>query len=193
MQAVMLSIHPKWVEKISAGWKTLELRKTVPNLPRPFKCYIYQTKHRWAFKLLRSLKLYNLADRLAIGFGKVIGEFVCDHILGHCEMANADIAEQQSRVRRDKILEYSGGKEVYGWHISDLMIYSKPRELQDFIVPSKIGCCNEGKCRGCNYFDRGNDFNIEHDCVAQFSTDEFKPLRRPPQSWCYVEEVPRNG
>ena len=193
MKAVMLSIHPKWVEKISEGWKTLELRKTVPNLPRPFKCYIYQTKHRWAFKLLRSLKLYNLADRLAIGFGKVIGEFVCDHILGHCEMANADIAEQQSRVRRDKILEYSGGKEVYGWHISDLMIYSKPRELQDFIVPSKIGCCNEGKCRGCNYFDRGNDFNIEHDCVAQFSTDEFKLLRRPPQSWCYVEEVPRNG
>ena len=189
MKSVLISIQPKWVEKIAAGWKTLELRKSKPNIPVPFKCYIYQTRHKWAFKILCSLKLHNLYDRLNGGFGKIVGEFICDNIMGHCEMANADIAEQQSFVKRGKILEYSKGKEVYGWHISDLVIYAKPRELWDFIAPSNIGCCNEGKCRGCKYFDRGNGFNIEDDCVAKFSTDEFTPLFRPPQSWCYVEEM----
>ena len=86
-----------------------------------------------------------------------------------------------------EIDEYLGRKDGYGWYISDLVIYDKPRELSEFIIPSKIGCCNEGKCRGCKYLDRGNGYNIEDDCIAKFSTDEFKPLRRPPQSWCYVE------
>lgn len=164
MKSVLISIQPKWVEKIAAGWKTLELRKTVPNLPMPFKCYIYQTKHRWAFKLLRSLKLHNLVDRLDIGFGKVIGEFVCDHILGHCEMANADIAEQQSCVRRGKILEYSGGKQVYGLHISDLVIYADPKPLRSF---------------------RSYNCSVKWENGYPVPTHEIK---RPPQSWCYVED-----
>ena len=66
--------------------------------------------------------------------GKVIGEFVCDYILSHCEMANADLAEQQSCVRREDIYRYSGGKEVFGWHISDLVIYDKPKQLSEFNI-----------------------------------------------------------
>lgn len=164
-KAVLISIQPKWCEKIAARWKTLELRKTVPKLPTPFKCYIYQTRFKWAFNLLRSLKLHSLADALESGRGKVIGEFMCDHILGHCEMANADIAELQSHVRRDKILEYSGGKEVYGWHISDLVIYEKPKDLDWFRKPAN--CFPQPgtvKCYVC------------HDCE----------IKKPPQSWCYV-------
>lgn len=43
-KAVMLSIRPKWVEKIANGEKTIEVRKTKPKLQTPFKCYIYCTK-----------------------------------------------------------------------------------------------------------------------------------------------------
>ena len=75
MKAVLISIQPIWCEKIAARWKTLELRKTKPNIPLPFKCYIYQTKFKWVFNLLRSLELDDIADALTIGFGKVIGEF----------------------------------------------------------------------------------------------------------------------
>ena len=39
MKAVMISIQPKWVEKIANGEKTLEVRKTAPEVP--FKAYIY--------------------------------------------------------------------------------------------------------------------------------------------------------
>lgn len=160
MRAVLISIQPQWVEKIAAKWKSMELRKSKPNIPLPFKCYIYQTRLRWVFKLLRMLGKDDIADSLTIGFGKVIGEFVCDFIIGHCEMANADIAEAQSFVRREKILDYACGKEVYGWHISDLKIYDKPKELSEFIGIKTIR----------------NGF-------------ELRLLERPPQSWCYVEEV----
>lgn len=171
MKSVLISIQPQWVEKIAAGWKTLELRKTVPNLPVPFKCYIYQTRLKWVFNLLRRLGMEGFADRLTAGFGKVVGEFVCDHILHHCEMANADIAEQQSYVRRKDILEYSGGKQVYGWHISDLVIYDDPKPLTDFAAQE----CLWHNIRNHGCIDASGERCL--DCR----------LKRPPQSWCYVE------
>lgn len=42
-KAVLISIRPKWVEKIANGEKTIEVRKTKPKLETPFKCYIYCT------------------------------------------------------------------------------------------------------------------------------------------------------
>ena len=39
-KAVMISIRPKWCEKICSGEKTIEVRKTRPKLQPPFKCYI---------------------------------------------------------------------------------------------------------------------------------------------------------
>jgi hypothetical protein len=40
MIAVLISIRPKWCEKIASGEKTIEVRKTKPKLLTPFKCYI---------------------------------------------------------------------------------------------------------------------------------------------------------
>ena len=45
-KAVMISIRPKWCEKIASGEKTIEVRKTRPKLETPFKCYIYCTQAR---------------------------------------------------------------------------------------------------------------------------------------------------
>lgn len=46
MKSVLISIRPKWCELIASGKKTIEVRKTAPKLPTPFKCYIYETKAR---------------------------------------------------------------------------------------------------------------------------------------------------
>lgn len=174
-KAVMLSIRPKWCEKIIIGRKTMELRKSVPKLEVPFKCYIYCTSgHPYI-----SVKCGNL-DRDTVRTntigrcnGKVIGEFVCDYILQRCEMANADIAEQQSCVRREDIyFKYSeeGKHYIYGWHISSLKIYDTPKELSKFSRPFE-NCidkvCDEFGCASCE--------NGGH-------------IKRPPQNWCYVEE-----
>lgn len=181
VKAVLISIQPKWCELIAAGKKTIEVRKTKPSIPTPFKCYIYCTKD-----------FYRNGDGYFQGkyCGKVIGEFVCDEITSGFWIAPfTDYLQSQSCLSYDEVCDYANGKPIFAWHISDLVIYDKPKELSEFIVPSKIGCCNEGKCRGCKWLDRGNGFNIEDDCFAPFDTDEYKPLRRPPQSWCYVEEV----
>ena len=101
----MLSIRPKWCAKIIIGRKTMELRKSVPKLEVPFKCYIYCTSgHPYISvkggNLDRDTVRTNTVGRCN---GKVIGEFVCDYILQRCEMANADIAEQQSCDSREDI------------------------------------------------------------------------------------------
>lgn len=132
MKAVLISIKPEWCELIAIGRKKLELRKTFPNLPIPFKCYIYQTKRSWVYRWAERLGFLKLAEVLPQGQGKVIGEFICFAKLGHCEMANADLAERASCVRREDILKYANGKEVLGWGICDLKIYDIPKPLSKF-------------------------------------------------------------
>lgn len=46
MKAVLISIRPKWCQKIISGEKPIEVRKTRPKLNTPFKCYIYCTEGR---------------------------------------------------------------------------------------------------------------------------------------------------
>ena len=193
MKAVLISIQPKWVALIRTllGYenrrplykKRLELRKSAPK--PPFKAYIYETKG----KRIRISPIFYDHE----GSGKVIGEFICDYVVRHCEMGNADLAEEMSCVPREDILKYSNGKEVFGWHISDLVIYDKPKELSEFYVEGDCDCMN---CKKCAWFDRGNGYNVEDDCnlaykgVAEHKS--FKPIIRPPQSWCYVEEGAEN-
>ena len=44
-KAVLLSIKPVWCRKIILKEKTVEVRKTKPEIVKPpFKCYIYCTK-----------------------------------------------------------------------------------------------------------------------------------------------------
>lgn len=69
-KAVMISIRPKWCEKICSGEKTIEVRKNRPKLETPFKCYIYETQG-WVEK-------DNIME-FRRG-GRVIGEFTCDRI-----------------------------------------------------------------------------------------------------------------
>ena len=177
-KAVMLSIRPEWCAKIIIGRKTMELRKSVPKLEVPFKCYIYCTSgHPYISVKGRNLDRDTVrTNTVGRCNGKVIGEFVCDYILRRCEMANADIAEQQSCVRREDIyFKYSeeGKHYIYGWHISNLKIYDAPRELSEFRrATDPCDSCHAEytwECTDCKKFGG----NIKH----------------PPQSWCYVEAM----
>ena len=73
MKAVMISIQPKWVEKIANGEKTIEVRKSRPKIDTPFKCYIYCT-------IGNGVKGDYLVQS-GIQCGKVVGEFICDKIV----------------------------------------------------------------------------------------------------------------
>lgn len=218
-KSVLISIRPRWVEKIAREEKTIEVRKTRPKMDPPFKCYIYCTKAQNPVLVA----LQNLEDSPAIMTcgtgtrrypvedaswarllnGTVCGEFTCDHIYQYTTMAIKDgtdicdedmerlsclthreLADYEASSMKGEGLWYFG---LYGWHIANLKIYDEPKELDSFIHPS-TGCCNEGKCTGCKYLEPGDGYNIEDDCAADFDTDSYSPLRRPPQSWGYVQE-----
>lgn len=179
-KAVLISIRPQWCAKIIIGRKTMELRKSVPKLEVPFKCYIYCTSgHPYISvkggNLDRDTVRTNTVGRCN---GKVIGEFVCDYILQRCEMANADIAEQQSCVRREDIyFKYSeeGKHYIYGWHISNLKIYDTPKELIEVHSWNKCKSCSKSgyESTACIY---------DENCMIPAA------ITKAPQSWCYVEE-----
>lgn len=159
-KAIMLSIRSKWCEKIASGEKTIEVRKTRPKLDTPFKVYIYCTQ-----------------SGIALGVwgkqGKVIGEFTCDRIYWLAPLNHApEDVEQQACLTREEIVRYLKGAGC-GWHISDLKIYDKPRELREFKKSN----------RDCFYADLGL---AKRDCPDCKNSGCF--LERPPQSWCYVEE-----
>ena len=134
-KAVMLSIRPKWCEKIASGEKTIEVRKTKPKLDTPFRGYIYCTlqgcNEFFRVDLGRDVAKWNRgkwADRK----GNVIGEFICDRIYELAPLNHApDDVEKQACMTREEIVNYLKGTG-YGWHISDLRIYDQPREFTEF-------------------------------------------------------------
>ena len=191
-KAVMLSIRPKWCEKIASGGKTIEVRKTRPKLDTPFKCYIYctQGKHLAFMQNQTGTNLIACMDVTAaipvggvIGNGKVIGEFTCDRIdeydddtifsFRHEDYARwNDFGLGRACMHPEDFQNYADGKWLYGWHISDLKIYDKPRELREFKKSN----------RDCFYADLGL---AKRDCPDCKNSGCF--LECPPQSWCYVE------
>lgn len=183
MKSVLISIKPKWCELIANGKKTVEIRKRRPKMDTPFKCYVYCTKdnHGWVD--------FSKKERLD---GKVIGEFVCNEVdrIAHCGTCNNDIRLNivdknlyhkelsydylsKSKLSYYYIDKYSNARDVYGWHISDLVIYDKPKELSDYH-------------KYISYFDGISIEELEAEGVNGLR------IKRPPQSWCYVEEIERN-
>lgn len=182
MKSVLISIRPKWCELIANGKKTIEVRKRKPKLKTPFKCYIYETKSKTEIPTF----IDEEGHAIYKGRGQVIGDFVCDTIY-HFVQAGAGImfadenfnllTPQQARkttcLNDIDIDDYLDNKDGYGWHISDLKIYNKPKELLEFIKP----CENDLYCEECAMFR-----NFEDKCG-----NSALQIKRPPQSWCYVE------
>ena len=164
-RAVMLSVRPKWVEKIASGEKTIEVRKTRPKLQTPFKCYIYCTQPKYPHE---DFILTDYPKPQFYGGGKVIGEFTCDQFwIGTPHNTNPLFCMAACMDGFDTE-KYAKGKTLYGWHISDLRIYDTPRDLREFASGSSRFMLNPKTADG---------FPIT-----------LSGMTRPPQSWCYVEE-----
>lgn len=183
MKAVMISIQPKWVEKIASGEKTIEVRKTAPKIETPFKCYIYETKTK--NKVGTGMWFYGIELKgTKQGVGKVIGEFVCDKILKY-ECSSTGFGELSTTcgtcLTYDDIINYCNGQALYGWHISNLKIYDKPKEISEFRKPCSDKYIKKYKyCQGC-----------KHGLGADLA-DCWNTVNCPPQSWFYVEELKEN-
>jgi predicted transcriptional regulator len=162
MREVLISIKPKWCELIALGKKTVEVRKTKPKLETPFKCYIYCTKPPRG--LVHLYDAFGFGNNPVEYGGTVIGEFVCDRIDDfHYDLSKGLYEPREflwgSCLSLEQVKDYVGGSLGYAWHITDLVVYDKPRELSDFRRP-----------------ELPTGLRYEDDAIT-----------RPPQSWRYIE------
>lgn len=180
----MISIQPKWVEKILNREKDREFRKTMPKCEFPIDAYIYCTKDRKDYlTMIDNDKHTIVLDRDGeIGSwgdnvlnGKVVAKFTLKDI-DEFYVFNDGIIQywiacdlEKGCVPYDDLANYIGrGKKGYSWHIDNLEIFDNPKELSEFKKFNPL--IND---YGFGAFARGEKMYV--------------PLIKAPQSWCYCE------
>ena len=175
MKSVLISIQPKYCELIASGKKTIEVRKSAPK-EVPFKAYIYETKGATEMPWVDEDGHFIYKGR-----GQVIGEFVCDKIEEfhkyEFEKSRLDLFLKESCLSYNEVCDYRKNlpyyKPLYGWHISDLKIYDKPKSIMQFYKPCPIEWKN---CPVCEFYSTNTGCCMNN-------------VDRPPQSYMYVEEL----
>ena len=210
MKSILLSIRPEWCKKILSGEKTVEIRKSCPAHGTPFKVYIYCTMTGsdkfFTDSLARNVDEWNFW-KYPKRLGRVIGEFTCKKITGltHVGVTGswepvslyvmapgsyykpADELLEAACMSKETAEKYLKGRDGYGWHISDLKIYDKSRDLDEF---SRFGFFGMGRSNcvcgnwRCKNYEQSKSHMIPPTCKIDGCS-----ICRPPQSWCYVEEL----
>jgi len=173
-KSLMLSIRPEHLVNILKGYKTLELRKTVPKDYKGWVyCYCTKSKPYLGKNHDGNIGLYNIP---AFGHynkggdlnGKVVARFWFDEyetletdysMWVIAPKRNEEILEQ-SCLTWEEADKYANYKTLYAWHIKKLEIFDEPKELSDFIV-------------GLNY-------------LGDIIPPTYKKLKKAPQSYQYV-------
>ena len=75
-------------------------------------------------------------------------------------------------LTEEELMKYGNKKSLYGWHITNLVIYEKRKELFKFLNYNKHQTCLK---KGC----------FSSDCWV---CPNNAIITKAPQSWCYVEE-----
>ncbi len=160
MKTILMSIKAKHNRNIECGLKVSELRLKPPICELPFKVLTYESGFD--------------------GRHKVVNEWICDNITEWriCVGIPAHLPKTAC-VSAEEIREYSGKdcKDISEMHITNLKIYDKPKELSEF---RKSGFMTEEEWL----------FNLYPNthCHYEAWAKKFE-ITRPPQSWCYVEEL----
>lgn len=160
MKTILMSIKAKHNRNIECGLKVSELRLKPPICELPFKVLTYESGFD--------------------GRHKVVNEWICDNITEWriCVGIPAHLPKTAC-VSAEEIREYSGKdcKDISEMHITNLKIYDKPKELSEF---RKSGFMTEEEWL----------FNLYPNthCHYEAWAKKFE-IARPPQSWCYVEEL----
>ncbi len=190
---ILASIKPYYYYLIAEEKKKIEVRKTaLKDLPQDIVFYMSKDEKSFA-KIPKEFQ-----EKYRKHFGKVGLKVLCDKIdeyAFHDGLTEFNSMGLPSRIygsylifadeyksmclSYDEVKNYGKGKTLYGWHISDLKIYAKPKNLSEFYRP----CSYSGICYSCNRFrpngtpnDSPNDF-----CDGT--------ITRPTQSYMRVEEL----
>lgn len=150
------------------------MKKTMTSINPPFSQLILDgiKKIEWRTKPLPLgwSELYETKKKG--GLGKVTGQFeVIENIKFDLQGTYRPHLIEKGCVPYEFLVEYAKGKEyLYANVIGRVERYDKPKELSEFWT---IKCTNKRNgCMGCE---------VKPNCI--------KTITRPPQSWCYVEDL----
>lgn len=158
MKEVLISVNKENLDNILDGIKTVEWRKK--RLPLG-KHYGYETKNKG-------------------GCGKVTGEF---YIVENIKVDLFDIVcnDENDLIKKGCVdwgflNKYAGEQNyLYANIIENAKRYDKPKELSEFRLP-----CTQKQCASwCK------DMKVEN-AICLNKGKRF--IKRPPQSWCYIEK-----
>lgn len=206
MNSYIVSIRPKWVEKIASGEKTIEVRKSAPK-EVPFKAYIYETKDKkiecgFHFEdtgiTLREKYVFGMHKARIIkhyrneGRGKVIGEFICDRIdeykyvyCDHPEIGypvGYDCGDNWYDIDDEDLQKACLTEEEFKRYGNGKPLYGWHISDLKICEPKelsefRISCNRKNLCYSCNRFT-GKPWDICNNSIT-----------RPPQSYMRVEEL----
>ena len=182
---VLASLKPYYYYLIGEKIKTLEIRKSdLKNLPQDV--LFYMSKDEKSFGKIPK----EFQEKYRKHFGKIGMRVVCDEVEEFHEwelspqgkfadfererlenFLTAACLSEEEVVRYRENLPYC--KPLYGWHISDLKIYDKPKPIMQFYKPCPIKIKN---CPVCELY-------------STYTGCCMNNIDRPPQSYMFVEEV----
>lgn len=186
MKAILLTCSPYECYKLLTGDLSILVRKVKPKCDLPIDVYISCGKEEYP-----EVTLYSQENEFGgymehTGNGKVVAKFtlnkveeiICRPICGEWEcytetLGYSEIAKASCLENR-KIVHYLKVKNGYAWHIDNLKVFDKPRELSEF----EIYCSPKKKCCKCKYV-------YKYAC-GQIACDKPK-LTKASARWCYVE------
>lgn len=155
------------------------MKAVMISIQKPHTDSIFDRKKfiEWRKKPLPKGKYFVYESKTNGGCGKVVGEM---EIVGNMYIdLILDISPaiiQQGCVSMEFLTKYANRKEyLYANKIINAKRYDKPKELSEFSVCLKKPLHED--CNDCCFSGT--------DCIG---CGVYKPLIRPPQSWCYVEE-----
>lgn len=193
MKKILISIKPKYVSEILNHRKTLEIRKSCPKCELPCEVYIYCTKNEYLYRTNKGYFASKKPLRVGKGTeytfaysdeGMVVAKFTLNKVE---EIENDRLWEtdkyflERTCLSFGELACYLSSKNGYAWHIEDLVIFDKPKELGDFIE------------FGTPTYEQAKPFPEMFGKPYSKETyrEDYKKLgyalTKAPQSWCYVE------
>ena len=125
MKDIILSIHPKWAEKIYSGEKTVEVRKTQPDWEKPesvddLAIYLYETSPVKKVTGLVFLTWVHETDKELLENPE---KYFWGKIKKACLIA-------------EELIKYSNGKNLYFWNLKDPYKFDTPRNIKGSVPQS---------------------------------------------------------
>ena len=203
MKAILMSIKPKWCEKIFSGKMTIKVCKTAPK-DTPFKVYVYCTKERMTRVPSMYAYLHKNEPRACAEYGTIetwgeIGDVIVNPHLASKFVSFGMHGKVIGEFVCDRVKEYRFSNYEARYNINDVDLMKTCLNHPDLIQYGKGKTLCGLHITEPKLYDKPKELEDFWSVRCTNKTGncekcEVKPacinnITRPPSSWCYVGEV----